>query len=48
MVLGIFVLAAIITPPDIISQLLLGLPMLVLMELGIFLSGIFAKKEKEE
>lgn len=45
MVLGIFVLAAIITPPDIISQLLLGLPMLVLMELGIFLSGIFAKKE---
>jgi sec-independent protein translocase protein TatC len=44
-VLAIFVLAAIITPPDIISQFLLALPMLVLTELGIILSSLLAKKE---
>ncbi len=48
LVLGIFALAAIITPPDIISQLLLALPMILLTELGIFLSGIFAREKKEE
>jgi len=30
-----FILAAILTPPDIISQILLALPMMVLYELGI-------------
>ena len=32
---GIFVLAAIITPPDVVSQLLLAIPMCGLYELGI-------------
>ncbi|MDY0235122.1 MAG: twin-arginine translocase subunit TatC [Gudongella sp.] len=44
-VLAIFVLAAIITPPDVISQLLLALPMIVLTEVGIILSSILSKKE---
>jgi sec-independent protein translocase protein TatC len=34
-VVGIFVLAAIITPPDVVSQLLLAIPMCGLYELGI-------------
>lgn len=32
---GIFVLAAILTPPDVISQVMLGLPMYVLYEIGV-------------
>ncbi|MCA1713694.1 MAG: twin-arginine translocase subunit TatC [Gammaproteobacteria bacterium] len=34
-VVGIFVVAAIITPPDVVSQLLLAIPMVLLYELGI-------------
>ena len=34
-VVGIFVLAAVITPPDVISQLLLAIPMVLLYEVGI-------------
>ncbi|MDX1550876.1 MAG: twin-arginine translocase subunit TatC, partial [Lysobacter spongiicola] len=34
-VVGIFVLAAIITPPDVISQLMLAIPMCLLYEVGI-------------
>ena len=43
-ILIIFVLSAILTPPDIISQLLLSGPMILLAELGIFMSGIVEKK----
>ncbi len=35
---GIFVLAAIITPPDVVSQLLLAIPMYLLYEAGIIAS----------
>jgi sec-independent protein translocase protein TatC len=34
-IVGIFVVAAVITPPDVVSQLLLALPMVALYELGI-------------
>ncbi|WP_305806656.1 twin-arginine translocase subunit TatC [Stenotrophomonas sp. YIM B06876] len=34
-VVGIFVVAAVLTPPDVVSQLMLALPMCVLYELGI-------------
>ncbi|WP_290890047.1 twin-arginine translocase subunit TatC [Arenimonas sp.] len=34
-VVGVFVLAAIITPPDVVSQLMLAIPMCLLYELGI-------------
>lgn len=43
-ILVIFIVAAIITPPDVISQLLMALPMIALTEIGIILSGIFTKK----
>ncbi len=34
-IVGIFVIAALITPPDVVSQLLLALPMIALYEVGI-------------
>lgn len=37
-VLGIFIIAAILTPPDVISQTLLALPMIVLFEIGLFVA----------
>ncbi len=47
-IVGAFVVAAIFTPPDVLSQLLLALPLVVLYELGIILVKIFGRKEKEE
>jgi len=43
-ILLIFIFAAVITPPDIISQLLVALPLMGLYELSILLSKIFGKK----
>ncbi|PZP61419.1 MAG: twin-arginine translocase subunit TatC [Pseudoxanthomonas spadix] len=34
-IVGVFIIAAIITPPDVVSQLMLALPMCLLYELGI-------------
>ncbi|MCL2690465.1 MAG: twin-arginine translocase subunit TatC [Chitinispirillia bacterium] len=43
-IVGIFILAAILTPPDVLSQVLLALPLLVLYALSIFISFICGKK----
>lgn len=40
-VLIIFVAAAILTPPDVVSQVLLGLPMIVLYLLGVGVAWVF-------
>jgi sec-independent protein translocase protein TatC len=47
-ILGIFVVAAILTPPDVVSQILMALPLLVLYEISILVAKYFGKKEKEE
>lgn len=47
MILVIFIVAAVLTPPDIISQSLLALPMVLLFEIGILLSSIVARKKKK-
>lgn len=39
-IVGCFVFGMLLTPPDIISQSLLALPMWLLFELGVFLGGI--------
>ncbi len=41
MVVGAFVIAAIFTPPDVLSQLLLALPLVILYQVGIWLCSIF-------
>lgn len=43
-IVGIFVLAAIITPPDVISQLMLAIPMILLYEGGILAARLLAQK----
>lgn len=48
MILVIFVVAAILTPPDVVSQTLLALPMLGLYEVGIILSKIGQKGRKNK
>jgi len=46
-VVGAFVLAAIVTPPDVISQFMLAVPLLLLYELGIFVAAFTIRKQKE-
>ena len=46
MIVVIFVLAAIITPPDIVSQIMVAVPMLALYELSIALSRMVGKAKK--
>jgi len=43
---GIFILAAILTPPDVISQIMLGLPMYLLYEVGVLVAR-FTKPRRE-
>ena len=47
-VVGAFVVAAIVTPPDVISQLLLAIPMCLLYELGLFLARFVAKPREAD
>lgn len=42
-----FIAAAILTPPDIISQVLLALPILILFEIGLVLARSGRKSEVE-
>lgn len=42
-IVGAFVIAAIVTPPDVVSQLMLAIPMCLLYELGILLARLISK-----
>ena len=42
-VVGAFVVAAIVTPPDVVSQLALAIPMCLLYELGIIAARLFIR-----
>ena len=42
-IVGAFVIAAIVTPPDIVSQLALAVPMCLLFELGLLVAPVFVK-----
>ena len=46
-IVGAFVVAAVVTPPDVLSQLLLALPMCGLYELGLVLARFVARKPGE-
>ncbi len=41
-----FIIAAVITPPDVVSQLALAIPMCLLYEVGIWASQLFIKHTK--
>jgi len=42
-IVGAFIVAAVFTPPDVLSQLLLAIPLCVLYELGLFLARFAGK-----
>ena len=43
-IVGAFVIAAVLTPPDVVSQLLLAIPMCVLYEVGIIAARMVARR----
>jgi sec-independent protein translocase protein TatC len=43
-----FVIAAIVTPPDVISQFMLAVPMILLYEFGIFMSRYITPRETRQ
>jgi len=47
-IVGAFVIGMLLTPPDVISQVLLALPMWVLFEAGLVASRFFIKKRDDE
>jgi len=38
-IVGVFIIAMVLTPPEVFSQVLLAVPMLLLFELGLWMSG---------
>ncbi|MBX3717941.1 MAG: twin-arginine translocase subunit TatC [Burkholderiales bacterium] len=42
-IVGAFVVAAVVTPPDVVSQLMLAIPLCLLYEVGIFFARFVAK-----
>lgn len=42
-IVGAFVVAAVVTPPDIMSQLLLAVPLCLLFEIGLLVAPLFAR-----
>ena len=43
-IVGAFVISAIVTPPDVLSQLLLAVPMTLLYELGLLIARLYVPK----
>jgi sec-independent protein translocase protein TatC len=47
-IVGIFVVAAVVTPPDVVSQISLAIPMCLLYEAGIFFSQFVSRRAAPE
>ena len=47
-IVGAFVISAIVTPPDVLSQLLLAVPMTLLYELGLLIALLYVPKSTED
>ena len=47
-IVGAFVVAAVLTPPDVFSQMMLAIPMIVLYELGIFAARFITRPAPAE
>ncbi|MDO4626341.1 MAG: twin-arginine translocase subunit TatC [Pasteurellaceae bacterium] len=43
-----FAIAAVLTPPDIISQIMLAIPMCLLFELGLFFARFYHKDDEQD
>ena len=47
-VVGAFVMGMLLTPPDIISQTMLAVPMLLLFEAGVIIASFYHREEESE
>ncbi|WP_019615987.1 twin-arginine translocase subunit TatC [Psychromonas ossibalaenae] len=47
-VVGAFVFGMLLTPPDVISQTLLAVPMLLLFEIGLLFSRFYVRKDNDQ
>jgi sec-independent protein translocase protein TatC len=47
-IVGIFIVAAILTPPDVVSQIMLAIPLLLLYEVGILICKAVTRKRERE
>lgn len=47
-IVGAFVIAAVITPPDVLSQFMLAVPICILFEIGLIISRIVQPKSKPD
>ncbi|MDP5029899.1 MAG: twin-arginine translocase subunit TatC [Paraglaciecola sp.] len=47
-IVGVFVMGMLLTPPDIISQTLLAVPMWILFEFGVIVGGFYTKNAEAE
>ena len=45
MIVGAFVIAAVVTPPDVLSQFMLAVPMCLLYEAGLFLARFISRPQ---
>lgn len=48
LIVAIFILAAVITPPDIVSQIMLAIPMVILLQLSIFICVLVDKTSRKK
>jgi len=46
-IVGAFVISAVVTPPDIMSQLLLAIPLCILYEFGLLIARFYVPKQDE-
>jgi len=44
-IVGAFIVAAVITPPDVVSQLMLAIPMCILYEVGLIAARLLARRD---
>ena len=47
-IVGAFIIAAVVTPPDVLSQFMLAVPLCLLYEVGILLAASIVRKRKEK
>jgi sec-independent protein translocase protein TatC len=47
-IVGAFIVAAVFTPPDVLSQLLLAVPLCLLYELGVFIARFVVKPKTDD
>ena len=46
-IVGAFIIAAVVTPPDVVSQFMLAVPLCVLFEVGVLIAALLQKKEAQ-